>query len=396
MLKNPDFRLLASGTIFNSVGFQGEQVVASLLLYQLTGSTVWVGVGLALSFLPMLLIGVPAGATADHFDRRRLLPLIEAGMVIAMAGAAWLFWSAEPGMTALLTLLLVTGSLRALHHPVRLSYAHDVLGADKLVGALGLLSVVSRLGQLAGAVVAGSVMERYGPGAAFAVLAAGHVISTILFARLRARGRARDIGEETPTLRENLREYMAEFRKNPVLLRLAMLASLVEIFGFSFATALPELASENLGTNAEGLGLLHGARSVGGLIAGLAIVRAGSLRNYGIPYLSTMIGFGLAILMLSQATNLWFGMVACACIAFCAAANDVLVQSMMQLCVSDHLRGRAMGAWVLALGAGPVGHLELGVIVAWSGAAAGLALNGVALMACGAAVLVFLPRIRKL
>ena len=53
---------------------------------------------------------------------------------------------------------------------------------------------------------------------------------------------------------------------------------------------------------------------------------------------------------------------------------------MMQLCVSDHLRGRAMGAWVLALGAGPVGHLELGVIVAWSGAAAGLALNGVALI----------------
>ena len=118
MLKNPDFRLLASGTIFNSVGFQGEQVDASLLLYQLPGSTVWVGVGLALSFLPMLLIGVPAGATADHFDRRRLLPLIEAGMFIAMAGAAWLFRSAEPGMTALLTLLLVTGSLRALHQDI--------------------------------------------------------------------------------------------------------------------------------------------------------------------------------------------------------------------------------------------------------------------------------------
>ena len=382
--------------MFNSVGFQGEQVVASLLLYQLTGSTVWVGIGLALSFLPMLLIGVPAGATADHFDRRRLLPMVEAGMVVAMAVAAWLFWSSAPGMTALLTLLVVTGSLRALHHPVRLSYAHDVLGRNKLVGALGMLSVVSRIGQLLGAVLAGSVMERYGAGAAFLVLACGHIISCFLFSRLRASGQTKTDPADKPSLRENLREYMAEFKQNPVLLRLAMLAALVEILGFSFVTALPELASENLGTNAAGLGLLHGARSAGGLLAGLVIVKAGPLRNYGIPYLATMIGFGLAILMLSQATSLWFGALACACIAFCAAANDVLVQSMMQLCVSDHLRGRAMGAWVLALGAGPVGHLELGIVVAWSSAAAGLALNGVALMACGVVVLAFVPRIRRL
>ena len=395
MLKNADFRRLAVGTMFTSAGFQGEQVVASMLLYQLTGSTVWVGVGLALSFIPMLLIGVPAGVTADHFDRRKLLPLIETGTLIAMSVAAWLFWTETPSVVPLLAMLLLTGSLRALHFPVRLSYAHDLVGAEQLVGALSLLSVVGRLGQLTGAVVAGFVMERYGPGQAFLVLAGAYVVSSLIFTRLQARG-----GPQTervrPSLRENLREYIHELRHNPVLLRLALLASVVEIFGFSFATALPELASENLGVTAEGLGLLHGARSLGGLVAGLLLVRAGALRNYGVPYLCAMIGFGIALIALSQVTSLWFAMLACALIALFAAATDILVQSMMQMCVADHLRGRAMGAWVLALGAGPIGHLELGLIVAWSGAVVGLALNGAALIVCGAAVFGFMSRLRRL
>lgn len=395
MLRNPDFRRLAAGSSLHAAGFQGEQVVASLLLYQLTGSTFWVGVGLALSFLPMLIVGVPAGASADHFDRRKLLPLIEVIVMILMGAVAAYFWAVDASVPVLLGIMFVIGCLRAMHHPVRLSYAHDVLGADQLVSALGALSMFGRFGQLLGAVGAGSVAEHFGAGPAYALLAAAHLFAFLTFLTLRT-GPRREAPAGRQSMRENLKEYARELRTNPVLLRLTLTASIVEIFGFSFVTALPELVSQQLGGDGQSLGFLHGARSVGGFVAGYVLMRATKIRWRGLAYLASLIGFGVALIALSACTSLGLAMVATALVAFSAASSDVLVQSMMQLCVSDHLRGRAMGAWVLALGAGPVGHVELGAVVGAIGASAGLLLNGFVLVAAGGAVALLVPRVRKL
>ena len=51
----------------------GEQVVLSLLVFRTTGSSAWVGVVLALYYLPSLVAGVLGGAIADWMDRRRRL-----------------------------------------------------------------------------------------------------------------------------------------------------------------------------------------------------------------------------------------------------------------------------------------------------------------------------------
>ncbi|MEM7403744.1 MAG: MFS transporter [Pseudomonadota bacterium] len=394
MLRNPDFQRLAAGSSLHAAGFQGEQVVASLLLYQLTGSTFWVGVGLALSFLPMLLVGVPAGASADHFDRRKLLPLIELAVAVTMGGVALFFWAFSASVPVLLAVMFAVGCLRAMHHPVRLSYAHDVLGADQLVSALGALSMFGRFGQLLGAVGAGTIAEHFGAGPAYAGLTAAHALALFVFLNLRTNPR-REAANGRQTMRENLREYARELRTNPVLVRLTLTASLVEIFGFSFVTALPELVSQQLGGDGQSLGILHGARSVGGFVAGFVLMRATGLRWRGYAYLASLIGFGVALIALSVCTTLWLAMLATAFVAFSAASSDVLVQSMMQLCVSEHLRGRAMGAWVLALGAGPVGHVELGAVVGAVGASAGLLLNGLVLVTAGALVAALVPRVRN-
>jgi MFS family permease len=395
-LAHADFRRLAFGAGFTSIGFQGEQVLVSMLLFQITGSTAWVGIGLAMSFLPMLLVGVPAGATADHFDRRRLLPIFEACLVAVFGLTAWLIWDGETGVPALLTLVFITGTLRAMHFPVRLSYAQDLLGSDRLVKALGVLGVLSRIGQLIGAVLAGSLLERAGPGVAFAGLAVAHMFSVIMFMRLEHQGKAHADGASRPTLRQNFKEYARELLHNPLLLRLTLLASLLEIFGFSFVTALPELATVQLGIDAEGVGLLHGARSAGGLLAALLLVGYGTELRRGYAYIAILMGFGVALLVLAWSPVLWIGMLACALVALFAASGDVLSQAMMQASVPDHLRGRAMGAWVLALGAGPIGHVELGMLTVAVGAPAGLVLNGVVLIATGLWVMAALPRIRRL
>jgi len=73
-----------------------------------------------------------------------------------------------------------------------------------------------------------------------------------------------------------------------------------------------------------------------------------------------------------------------------------LTQSMVQLSVPNHLRGRAMGAWVLAIGTAPLGHLEMGALAASLGVGTALFANGAALIAIGVVTAITVPRLRKL
>ena len=66
----------------------------------------------------------------------------------------------------------------------------------------------------------------------------------------------------------------------------------------------------------------------------------------------------------------------------CAASFDLLQQTLLQLAVSEDQRGRAVGVWVLGIGSAPVGHLEMGSLIAVLGAPSALMINGLAVVVC--------------
>jgi hypothetical protein len=77
-------------------------------------------------------------------------------------------------------------------------------------------------------------------------------------------------------------------------------------------------------------------------------------------------------------------------------AWDVLTQSMMQRCVPDHLRGRAMGAWIFAIGSAPLGHLQIGALTDYLGVSVALYLNGLGvILVIGCAILIT-PTLRRI
>ena len=102
-------------------------------------------------------------------------------------------------------------------------------------------------------------------------------------------------------------------------------------------------------------------------------------------------GFGLFVTGLGLSPNYGFALIAIAAIAAMAAVTDVLSQSMMQMVVPDKLRGRAMGAWVFAIGIAPFGHIEAGFLSELIGADKAMILNGIGLMITTVLVLVIAP-----
>ncbi len=209
-LRHRDFRLLLGSATSNYMGYGGEQVVIGLLVFQVTGSSAWVGVALALYFLPLFIFGMAAGAIADWIDRQKLLRIIEAVIAANLVVFGTLAAFEALALWQLLIVTFVSGSARAVYLPVRQSYAYDIVGAEQVVAGLGLLTIGMRAGQLVGAIVAGSAMQRLGTDIALFMLAMFHAVTFLIVSRLRSI--ATEAHSNPVPILENLREYVREMR----------------------------------------------------------------------------------------------------------------------------------------------------------------------------------------
>ena len=112
--------------------------------------------------------------------------------------------------------------------------------------------------------------------------------------------------------------------------------------------------------------------------------------------LAAIYGLGTSLILLSAAGLFALALLALLLVAVLATVSDVLTQSMMQLSVPNRFRGRAMGSWVLAVGASPLGHLQMGALAVTLGVGGALLVNGGALIGVAILATVAAPRLRRL
>ena len=392
-----DYRRLWGSQIFSAAGMAGEQVILGLLVYQITGSSQWVGISLAAYYMPLFIAGTLSGAVADWMDRRRMLRMLELGFITAQLAVAGALAGGLDALWMIICASAMLGALRAMHQPVRVSYAYDLIGGRAIVTAIGTLNLGLRSGQFFGSLVAGAVMEKFGASAAFLTLASGHAIAWYLVGRLASPGRASVAAAERAPIRRNLMEYLEELRRNRILLMLVLLTASVEMFGFSFQTGLPELAAGRFDVGAEGLGQLQASRAAGGVAASLILTLGLTwLARPGRAYLWVVVLFGFGMIAVSISHHFSLAMAALFLVSGMATASDILTQSMLQLSVPNALRGRAMGAWSLAIGISPVGQMEMGFLIGAFGLGAAYAFNGSMLITLALVVAIMVPSLRKL
>ncbi|MEM7252913.1 MAG: MFS transporter [Pseudomonadota bacterium] len=373
------FRRLSAAVTANAFCFFGEQVVVAYLAFRLTDNSIWVGVCLGLYYAPMLAFGLTAGGLADRFSRRQLLITSEAVTAVLLLGLSLLVGVTQLPLWGLIVACLTVGTGRALFHTLRGSIAYDLVPGAHATLALGRLNLGARTGQLIGAFAAGSVVEYHGVASAYGMLSAMQLLSLVLVLGLPTLPQP----PRSAPLRESLRELRVELTTNRILGLLLVLTAAVEVLGFSFITALPEIALEKLHQDAQGLGILHAARAAGGIIAAAVYSTVVLGPRPERLYAMVILGFGVALILIALAPSLRLACLALMLIAVLSVSTDILSQSMMQGAVADGMRGRAMGVWVFALGAAPLGHVELGLLSTFLSPSAGLAINGAILFVLG-------------
>ena len=372
----------------------GDYVLIGWLVLDATQSSSWVGIAFALYYLPNIIFGIIGGGIADRFPRRGLLQSLDFGAAGVIILFSVLFVYQTPQAPLVLALTVVLGSLRAIKNPVRLALAYDFAGRQQATRALSGISVASRIGMLIGAIAIGVLTDRFGVAVALILMALMHTAAAGALTGIRSRNQ-RVAADNTP-LWQNINDYVREFRVNRVLLMLVLVTAGIELFGTSYTSALPELATSRLALRADGLGLMHAAQASGGLLIGLLLFvvspQKRRIRIYGICVLL----LGISIITLGHVSDIPTVLLTLAVVSAMISAWDILTQSMMQSCVPDHLRGRSMGAWMFAIGSSPLGQLEMGFLVTAIGIGPALYLNGSGVLLVILIAFTVTPVLRKL
>jgi MFS family permease len=374
----------------------GEVVVLGWLALELTDSPFLVGAAMGARALPLFFVGVPAGVIADRLPRHRLLVATGAGQALSTALMGVLALTGTVTLGRLVLLTVVAGTLRGLEHAARQSYAHDVVGAAGLVRGLAVLGVAMRAGWLLGSLGAGAIIAGYGSGHAYLFVAAAYLAGALAMLAARAVGRPVPAGGDS--MWQGITGFVGAVNRDRMLLVLMMLTAGAEVLGFAHQALLPSLARDVLHRGPEGLGVLNAARSVGGILALLVSARGFTVGG-GTRFVAVLLGFGGSLMGLGAAPYLvgFTGVVLLVLLANAAGAlADLLAQSLLQLRVPASLRGRAGGAWVVAIGLAPLGQVQIGALASLFGVSAALGASGLGLVALAGATALLYPRLRAL
>jgi MFS family permease len=148
LLRRRELRLLVFGQATSLLGSMITLVAVPVQVYELTGSTVPVGLLGVAEFVPILTLALVGGALADAFDRRRLVMLAEVGAILVVAGLV--VNAALEQVWFLYVAAALIAAFSAIRRPPLDALMPRLVERDELKAASALSWGVSNLAQMAG------------------------------------------------------------------------------------------------------------------------------------------------------------------------------------------------------------------------------------------------------
>jgi predicted MFS family arabinose efflux permease len=257
----------------------------------------------------------------------------------------------------------------------------DLVGPERVTGAVSLYEVILNLSRVLGPAVGGVLLAASGPSACVLVNAITFAapLAVLLWYRPTGGARAHDLGDATagrPSAREGARYAWAH-----PLLRACLLLAAASTVLFSPTLFFPLLATRDFHLGGSGYGLLLALFGVGALPGALLAARQAPTGEH-VRTLAVLTG---AVVVLSALAPdlpiLYIGIIATGmCSIWMIAAANTLVQ----LRTAPELRGRVMGAWSVALpGMLPITALIAGAVADQYGTRVSYAAAGVIIALVG-------------
>jgi MFS family permease len=365
------FALYWAGGVISNLGSWLQAVAGSIVVYQLTGSALAVGLLNFVGYLPIFLFSIAGGIVSDRFDRRRVAIWTHVVSGVLAAGLAVLTFAGVAGEIHLIVVFFALNTIYAIAKPSIIAILPSLVPRDEVTDAVGLNTLQFIIGQITGPIVAAIILATAGPGWAFTINALTFLgpILSMLYLQRRGIGAqsAKPVdrhGNVAPTISAG-----AFVKGQPWVI--AMLVGIVSVSAplEVIRTLAPAIVVEGLGEAESAAGLIVAAQSVGSALALMAFV---PLRRRGWSRRMAAVGLvfqASGLLGAAFAPSLLVALVAVAFIGFGFSLCFPVLTGTLQLEVPDGLRGRVMAFHQTAhLGNRPITALLFGAIATIVGA----------------------------
>ncbi|RKN44089.1 MFS transporter [Streptomyces hoynatensis] len=352
-LRHRPFRRLWSSTSVTAIGSQLTAVAVPKQIYDITGSSAWVGYASFAGLLPLIVFGLWGGAIADSVDRRTLLLVTNAGIAVT----SLLFWLQAlvhvDSAGLLMVLLAVQQGLFGMNSPARTASVARLVTEEELPAANALLSTVGGTGMILGPLLAGSLIPVLGLPVLYLADAVA-LVATLWAVWMLPPLPPLDGGGSR---RAGWGEVVAGFRYIAArrVLMMSFLADIVAMVLGMPRALFPQLAAGRYEPWGEGfaLGLLFAAIPVGAVLGGLLSGTFSRIRRHGLMVVAAVVAWGLAVTGFGLSGNLWWAAAFLALGGVADMVSMVFRSAILQSAATDEMRGRMQGVFTVVVAGGP-------------------------------------------
>ena len=360
-LSEANYRDFTIGNVFSLVGTWVQRVALGWLVWELTGSGTWLGAVAFADLFPMVLVTPFAGAMADRSDRLRVtrisqaLLMAHAGLLTVLSALGWL----SPSL--ILVLALIGGIITAFNQPFRMALLPGLVGRENLVSAVAVNSIVFNTARFIGPAIAGLVIAKGSLTLAFAINFGTFAVFSWTLARIRLVAM-----DQVPPNGRSLMNSVVEGWRYAIghvgLGAMLLMLTVVSLCVRPILELMPGYAAL-FGVDATGFALMTSVTGLGSLVGAIWLSRQSDPAALATMALSIGLLTGTALLVAALSHQEWLGLGALFVLGFGMVVSGIANQTVIQLAVPDHLRGRLLSLHSMIFrGAPALGALGLGAL----------------------------------
>ncbi len=381
-----DYRLLFFGQLVSFFGSMMSFVVVPIQMYQLTESSLMVGLIGVAEFVPMFVLAFVGGALADAVDRRKMLRLTEVGQTIVTAILLGNSLLPSPQIWVLFVCVGIHAGLSGLQRPSFEALIPRIVPLEYMTAVSALNSLRYNFGAILSPVIAGFLVAGFGSSVAYAIDLFTFIASLVAVWLIRAVPPAADA--DRPNL-DSIKKGFRYAMSRQELLGTYLIDINAMLFGMPIAL-FPAIAAMYGGAS---VGFLFSAIAVGALVASLTSGWAKKVHRHGLAITLAAGLWGAAIIFFGLSENLYLALFFLGVAGFFDMISGIFRSTVWNQTVPNHFRGRLAGIEMISYLTGPMlGNAEAGIVAHYFSVKTSIISGGILTIIGTIILAVFLPK----
>jgi MFS family permease len=360
--RSRNYRLYFIGQSISLIGTWMQKTAVSWIVYSLTHSKFMLGLSLFASLFPSFIFSFVGGATADRYNRYKILLITQIASMVQAVLLTLLIISKHYNVWMILSLSFILGIINAFDVPARQSLVNELIEDKKYLGnALALNSSMVNLSRLIGPAIAGIILEKFGEVFCFGSNAVSFiaVIGSVLMMRL-PKSKTK---HSEKNIIQDIKDGWIYLKQEKQLRFIIRMLAMISLFVLPFSTLIPVYAKDIFKGTASTFGIIDSMIGLGAFGGAMFLASLKPNSNFRkILGINTLV-FGVGLVLFSHMHYYPLALLCAMLAGFGMMSQITITNTIIQTTANPAMRGRMISFYAMAFfGMQPLGGLIVGSI----------------------------------